>query len=243
MEIALRTDVGRRRKVNQDYTGRAYNLDNNLLLVVADGMGGHSSGDFASSSAVNMLTSEFEKTSFKSVDEVKEWLYTNLLAINEYIYNYSREEVSYYGMGTTLVAVIFYENELIFVNVGDSRLYIVNNGKICQVSEDQTFVHSLYRAGYLNEEEAHNHPRRNVLLFAIGTEKNLQMQIDTFSADCDYVLLCSDGLYNMVEDNEILEIVNEAGIDLETKVDRLIETANRNGGIDNIAIILVEVRL
>ena len=87
MEIALRTDVGRRRKVNQDYTGRAYNLDNHLLLVLADGMGGHSSGDFASSSTVNMLTTEFEKTSFKTVDEIKDWLHYNIKIINDYTLN------------------------------------------------------------------------------------------------------------------------------------------------------------
>ena len=169
MEIALRTDVGRRRKVNQDYTGRAYNLDNHLLLVLADGMGGHSSGDFASSSTVNMLTTEFEKTSFKTVDEIKDWLHYNIKIINDYIFKYANDEISYYGMGTTLVATVFFNDVIVFVNVGDSRLYVINNGRICQISEDQTFVNSLYRAGYINEEEAQNHPRRSVLLFAIGT--------------------------------------------------------------------------
>jgi protein phosphatase len=242
MNLALKTDVGRRRKVNQDYAGRAYNKNDNLLLVICDGMGGHSSGDFASSSTVNKLTEEFELTSFTSEEEVKEWLYINLLKINDYIYQFSKEEANFYGMGTTLVACVFFNDLIIFANVGDSRLYTIDGNKIKQVSEDQTFVNSLYRAGYINEEEAQNHPRRSVLLFAIGTEKDLQVQIETIENKCDYVLLCSDGLYNMVVDTEILEIVKEPGKDVESKVERLIDTANKNGGIDNIAIILAEVR-
>ena len=232
------TDIGRKRKINQDSVYASEKAIGNLpnLFIVADGMGGHKAGDFASKCAVetmrDLAARSFEKNPVLILRKAIE-------AANENIHKKAEEDSSYEGMGTTVVAASCLGKYLQIANVGDSRLYVIGR-EIVQITKDHSLVEEMVRMGGIDREAARNHPDKNIITRAIGV--NQKVEIDFFTVELkpgEKVLMCSDGLTNMLEDAEILGIVNN-GPNLEESANQLISIANDRGGKDNISVILIE---
>ena len=242
MIAALKSDKGNSRETNQDYLTYANNKKEQTIYILCDGMGGYKGGEVASFECANIIKNEFEQTSFNDVNEAKEWIYKVIIYANNHIRELAKTKMHYENMGTTLVAFIVAGDFRLFANVGDSRIYAYNRKEFNQLSDDQTFANALYKAGYISEKEAINHPKRSLLISAIGSnEEDIEVQIEEVKPHYNY-LLCSDGLYNMVNSKDIHKILNdEARIDI--RANRLIDVANNNGGKDNISVILVEESL
>ena len=207
------------------------------LFVVADGMGGHNAGDYASSHAVLTMVDEIRKDEGINVVRI---LRHAIEAANTRILDDARTQEDLYGMGTTLVAATIVGQFAYIANVGDSRLYLVND-QIRQVTRDHSLVGEMVRLGELRPEEARTHPDKNIITRAIGAEE--MVEVDFFERELqqgDILLMCSDGLSNMVEDERIGELIRQTEGDLAQKGEALVREANNNGGKDNIAIILVE---
>ncbi len=233
------TDIGMRRKMNQDYVCATDESVGNLpnLYLLADGMGGHRAGDYASRFTVRE-TLRLTAASHKSA--VMEILGDALHTVNQNLHATAsmREDLS--GCGTTVVAACVEHGVLHTANVGDSRLYIVNEEGIRQVTVDHSLVEEMVLAGSLDARKARNHPDKNVITRAVGAEEYLD--VDFFTTNLrkgDLVLMCSDGLTNMVEDEEIGRIIRDNAT-LESKARALVAAANQAGGLDNISVILVD---
>ena len=232
------TDVGKERKLNQDYVftseipvGKLANL-----FIVADGMGGHNAGDYAAKYSIETIVEEIEKSKDTSVVKILE---KAIQSANRHIRKKSQESEGLNGMGTTVVAATIHGDEMCVANVGDSRLYVINQ-EIKQITEDHSLVEEMVRIGGIRREQARSHPKKNIITRAIGAEDELE--IDFFQVKLkkgDFVLLCSDGLTNMIEDEEIRMIL-QGQRDIVEKAEALVATANNNGGKDNIAVILIE---
>lgn len=232
------TDIGKKRKLNQDYVLASKEPVGNLpnLFIVADGMGGHKAGDYASRCAVETIFSQCERSFEKNPVLI---LKKAIEAANENIYKKSGEDISYEGMGTTVVAASCMGKYLQIANVGDSRLYVIGD-EASQITRDHSLVEEMVRMGGLERSAARNHPDKNIITRAIGV--NDTVEIDFFTVELkpgEKVLMCSDGLTNMLEDEEICQIVREP-LNLETRAARLISAANDRGGKDNISVILIE---
>lgn len=231
-------DIGRKREVNQDYVFVSNEPLGNLpnLLIVADGMGGHKAGDFASRFAVESLKEELAQ----SIEDGPEAMIRKAIqSANQKLIEEARQDARLEGMGTTLVVATVIENTLYFANVGDSRLYLLHD-TIKQLSTDHSFVQEMVRLGGINAEEAKHHPDKNIITRAVGARE--KVEIDFFEYRLkkgDMILMCTDGLSNMVEDEEMLVIVKSSR-DMVEAVERLVEKANDNGGNDNIGVILAE---
>lgn len=232
------TDIGRKRKLNQDYVYVSEQAVGNLpnLFIVADGMGGHKAGDFASKCTVETICElaarSFEKNPVLILKKAIE-------TANGSIRKKSAEDESYEGMGTTVVAASCLGKYLQIANVGDSRLYVIGE-QITQITRDHSLVEEMIRVGTIDRSAARNHPDKNIITRAIGA--NDTVDIDFFSVELksgEKVLMCSDGLTNMLEDEEIHRIVQGSG-SLEGRVRELVSAANDRGGRDNISVILIE---
>lgn len=233
------TDVGKRRQLNQDYVYTSENPVGNLpnLFLVADGMGGHNAGDYASRYAVESIVKEISLSYEKNPVRI---LKKAIESANAHIREKSLETEEMSGMGTTLVAASCIGNRLQVANVGDSRLYLIHEQKITQITHDHSLVEEMVRMGGIDRESARNHPDKNIITRAIGAQDTIE--IDFFNEELaagDMVLMCTDGLTNMLEDEEIRMILGGQR-DIVEMAERLIEAANRNGGKDNIAVILIE---
>lgn len=234
------TDVGRVRSENQDYVYASNEPVGKLpnLFVVADGMGGHRAGDRASSYAVEVFLDNVKKERDKNPIRV---IRRSMERANARVLEEAHSQERYHGMGTTMVAATIVDGTLYVANVGDSRLYLINDG-IRQVTRDHSLVEEMIRAGGLTREEGRKHPDKNVITRAIGVEK--RVAIDFFDVKLkrgDRILLCSDGLSNMLTDEEMSRII-QGESDLRIAGERLIETANQYGGSDNITALLVNVQ-
>lgn len=232
------TDIGRKRKQNQDYVFTSQRAIGNLpnLFIVADGMGGHKAGEYASKYTVETICNCIERSFEKNPTLI---LQKAIELANTHIRRRASEDVSLEGMGTTVVAATCLGKYLQVANVGDSRLYIVNE-EIRQITRDHSLVEEMVRMGGIDREAARNHPDKNIITRAIGA--NETVEVDFFTVELtagDTVLMCSDGLTNMLEDEEIREILSGPR-ELAEKAQRLIEAANAHGGKDNIAVILIE---
>jgi protein phosphatase len=232
------TDIGRKRKINQDYIYTQEQPIGNLpnLFIVADGMGGHNAGDYASKAAVETIVQEvrfsFEKNPLKVFERAIE-------VANNRVHKKASENPDMEGMGTTVVVATVIGRYLQVANVGDSRLYIINDG-IKQITKDHSLVQEMVRMGGIAVEEARNHPDKNVITRAVGVSETVEPDYYTVELhEGDVVLLCSDGLTNMLEDEEIRMIVDGAR-DIVEKTEGLVRSANENGGKDNISVVLVE---
>lgn len=207
------------------------------LFLVADGMGGHAAGDFASKYAISVVIDFIRKSTIKSpVSLLKRAL---VYASNE-LYKEAEKDRDKMGMGTTMVAAVFQDKTLYVANIGDSRLYIINDD-IKQITMDHSLVEELIRNGQLERNKGRNHPEKNIITRAMGSRDEampdfFEIQLN----DGDKVLLCSDGLSNMVEDDEIRDIVIDSP-DLEDTVSSLISRANYYGGNDNISVIIISI--
>jgi len=243
MKYAQKTDIGHLRQTNEDSTTALVNKNGDLLSLICDGMGGHLGGFYASSKSIELFEAEFKKApAFTKVREIYDWIYKTTENVNRELFNKSNQDNNYKGMGTTMVCCIISKNIKVYANIGDSRIYKFENKEFTQLSEDQTLVGALLKAGYLNKEEAKTHPKRSMLLNALGTNPQLDVQINSFEMKKGYILLCSDGLYNMVSEEEIETVLNSKK-SVEEKVDTLIQKANDAGGKDNITVNIVEVGL
>lgn len=233
------TDVGQKRSVNQDFVFTSQDQIGNLpnLFAVADGMGGHRAGDYASRFTMETLVETIKASEYKNpVKILKEAVDT----ANERLISAAAGSEELHGMGTTLVACTIIGHYLYTANVGDSRLYIANEEGLCQVTKDHSLVEEMVRIGEINREDARNHPDKNIITRAIGASRDIMVDFfNTKLKEGDLVLLCSDGLTNMVEDAQIDHIIRQQD-SLSHKVRDLIVQANKNGGKDNIAVIIIE---
>lgn len=238
-----KTVTGKVRKNNQDYI---YHSDSKVgslpnLYIVADGMGGHAAGEVASKCAVESFTSYFKEKAIDLKDDrnIKKTLEEAVEFSNNKIYEKSIADLALEGMGTTFLCAFISNEKLYAANVGDSRLYKINTNKIEQITTDHSYVMDLVNLGEITPEEAETHPCKNVLTRALGTTKTLK--VDTHIIDIqenDLFLLCSDGLTNMIDNDNIAKITNK-NVPLKDMCDNMIHLANKNGGIDNISIILL----
>ena len=233
------TDIGRKRQLNQDFIYLSETPIGNLpnVFIVADGMGGHNAGDYASRYAVETVVEEigasFEKNPVKIMGRAID-------KANAMIRQRAREDVSLNGMGTTMVIATCMGRYLEVANVGDSRLYVVHENRIEQVTQDHSLVEEMVRMGGIDRASARNHPDKNIITRAIGARDYIEA--DFFNLELqtgDMILLCSDGLTNMIEDDVIYRILTN-GRSLKNRVEELVETANQNGGKDNISVIVIE---
>ncbi len=235
------TDIGRLRKLNQDYVFTSEVPVGTLpdLFIVADGMGGHKAGEYASKCAVETMVSQINSSSERGSIRV---ISNAIREANRRVRNKAMSDDNYFGMGTTLVVATLDEDGLCVANVGDSRLYLISNGEIKQVTVDHSLVEEMVQMGELERKSARNHPDKNIITRAVGVME--EVDPDFFEVEDlvvgDTILMCSDGLSNMLEDTEIMGIVEGEGT-LKEKANRLVAAANMNGGRDNITVILVRV--
>lgn len=243
MEMIFRTDQGKVRQHNEDCGGILYNQAGQILTVVADGMGGHRAGDVASEMTVSELRQLWSKTpEISTAEEAENWLKSNINQVNSTLHQHAKSHLECDGMGTTVVAAIITNLFLTVAHIGDSRCYILNEAGFSQITEDHSLVNELVRSGEITKEDAENHPRKNVLIRALGTEKAVEMDIKSMVfEEGDTLLLCSDGLSNKVTELEMVECLNKE-IKIEEKAAGLIELANLHGGEDNITLIIVEYK-
>lgn len=240
MQIEFQTSVGRKRKNNQDTVGVYKNKYQITLAIVADGMGGHQAGDTASYLAVTGLGDVWEETMLTQKEEVCEWLIQHIQEENARIFDKGSTHPEMFGMGTTIVAVVILEKEVILAHVGDSRAYIVRNEEMKQLTDDHSLVNELIKTGEISVEMAQNHPKKNILVRSIGVPGEVEVDMSTVERqEKDIFLLCSDGLTNMLSNDEIKDILLE-NASLKERVNRLIEEANAAGGTDNITVLLID---
>lgn len=233
------TDIGRKRKANQDYVYSSEQPVGKLpnLFVVADGMGGHNAGDYASRVAVETIVERIADSPAQDPLRVFDMA---IQAANSRIRELAWGSPELEGMGTTVVAASYGEGCLSVANVGDSRLYVVNRFGIRQITRDHSWVEEMVRRGGLGREEARNHPDKNIITRAVGAEDTVKADFFTVRLEKgDEILMCTDGLTNMLEDEEIRMILDGAR-DIVEKVEALVRAANENGGKDNISVILIE---
>lgn len=237
------TDRGRVRSHNEDNGGIFVNKDGTKLAVVCDGMGGHQAGEVASERAVSHIMEMWEETTNISSPEPAEiWLKTFILQTNQLLFEHANSHEECNGMGTTIVAAILGDSFVTLAHVGDSRIYLISEEGAKQLTEDHTFVNELVKTGQISKEDAEHHPRKNVILQALGTEKSVKIDIKTITYDDPgYILLCSDGLSDKVNDREIVQVMNNGSQALSAKAEELIRRANHYGGEDNITVAILEL--
>lgn len=230
------TDPGKVRDHNEDSVIIVKNANNDYLMAIADGMGGHSAGEVASSIAISYLGNHFTET-FKDMSKVDavNWIRDAINEINTSIFEYEATHPESKGMGTTLVLMVLTKEYLLFGNIGDSSGFVMKDNELHKVTYDHTLVNLLVSAGELTKEEAKDHPKKNVLMKALGASQKVDVDIFDCDMDIDEILLSSDGLTNMLETSQIEDVLLE-DIDIEEKVVKLIRKANNRGGTDNISV-------
>lgn len=238
--FSYKTDIGKVRLLNEDESRILVNAHNDVLMVVCDGMGGNKKGDYASHNIIKALTDSFSsKKVFFGVKSVKLWINHVLHNVNKEIYNLGSSSEEYKSMGSTVVIAFLHKDKLIVANCGDSRCYILNKDEFKQVSEDHTYVNYLYNSGQINKEDIKTHPKRHLLTNAIGIYPSLSIEYKVLNYNKETILLCSDGLYNNIKENDIENILR-TDVESSEKTENLINLANFNGGSDNISIALWE---
>ncbi len=232
------TDIGMRRSINQDFLFSSEKPVGKLpnLFIVADGMGGHKAGDFASRQATQTIV-DFLQTSTE--ENMVVGIRNAVEEANRVVIAKAAESEDFEGMGTTVVLATIFENTMYVANVGDSRLYLERD-ELKQITKDHSLVEEMVRMGGIDEEAARYHPKKNVITRAVGGSD--EIQIDFFEiqlAPGDVILMCSDGLTNMVEDSEISLIIKKQR-DVVEMAETLVNTANQNGGTDNVSVIVIK---
>ncbi|MGN0425470.1 MAG: Stp1/IreP family PP2C-type Ser/Thr phosphatase [Acetatifactor sp.] len=234
------TDIGKMRNLNQDYVyttdGQIGNLPN--LYIVADGMGGHNAGDFAARLTISTM---IETIAELKDAEAEVLLDKSITVANKVVFQCAGTSEDLEGMGTTVVAATIDDRRLTIANVGDSRLYLCREGGLRQITRDHSWVEEMIRRGGLKREDARNHPDKNIITRAVGVEETVR--IDFFELtlqEKDLVLMCTDGLTNMLEDETIYGVLMGTGT-LEAKAKELVRRANESGGRDNISVILIDL--
>lgn len=231
------TDPGRVRSHNEDSVTIVKNKSDEHLMIVADGMGGHRAGEVASSMVVTHIGSRFSSLSTigSKLDAVN-WLNENINEINRNIIKYAEEHEDSVGLGTTAVMALLTDEFLMFCNIGDSSGYVLKDKKLHKITKDHTLVNLLVDSGELSPAEAENHPKKNVLMKALGAADKQELDIFDVDPNVDAILLCSDGLTNMLTMDQIEKVLIEEDITVESKLVKLIKKSNARGGTDNISI-------
>ncbi len=243
MEFITKTDVGLKRNNNEDsFFAKKYN-DNVSLFIVADGLGGYEGGEIASKILTIKMSRYFEEHTLdlKNDKLIVKSLIDGLNESNRQIYKMEKSSQKYSGMGTTIVLVAIIHGKIYYLSVGDSRLYFIDSNKtsITQVTEDDTYVNTLLKTNVINEEEVENHPQKHVLTNAVGVFKDVKSQVNTLNEKEGYLLLCTDGLTNMLDNDRILSILKNNKF--ENVADEYIKEANNNGGVDNTTVVVVKL--
>lgn len=242
-KIACLTDIGKKRKNNEDI-GYVSKNPYSTLLLVCDGMGGHKKGEIASKLIVDTISSEFKKrrSSF-NLSSLKKFTKNVLKKANDEVFKKSLENNDFKEMGSTSVMAIISKDITFISSIGDSRCYIYSKDKgIRKITNDQTYVEFLYETGRISKEEKEVHPQKNLLLNAVGINKELTNVQTKVVKNKDYssILLCSDGLYNMISDEIMEEILANVELTTNAKAQKMIDLALANGGSDNITVAIME---
>lgn len=237
MEYSYLSDTGKVRSHNEDSVTIVKNLSNEVLMVVADGMGGHRAGEVASSLAVSTMGERFAKlSSIGASEDAAAWIKNIAEEVNTSILKYASKHIDSKGLGTTLVCAIITETFLLIGNIGDSSAFVHKKNKLVKVTHDHTIVGLLLETGQLSEEEAKNHPQKNVLLKALGSNEKVEIDLFEVESNVDGVFLCSDGITNMISADQILKILEDNELEVDEKCSKLITKANLRGGFDNISV-------
>ena len=236
MKYGYITDPGRVRERNEDSVVILENTHNEYLMVVADGMGGHKDGEVASSIAITHIATRFKEiSSVGNREDAINWIQGVVKEANALIYKYVAMHPESQGMGTTMVLAVLTPSFLLLGNIGDSSGFVIKNNKLHKITVDHTLVNLLVKSGELSEEAAKNHPKKNVLMKALGASTDVEMDIFNVELNIQGILLCSDGLTNMLDNEQIMKVLNEK-TSVEEKLEKLIFKANNRGGNDNISI-------
>lgn len=241
MEVGFKTDKGLSRSNNED---AVFVMKKDKVFIVADGVGGSNSGEIASHTAVNEIAEYVENHSMENLQSarlLKRYFDDCVKSANFKVLELSQRIEENQGMATTAVIAYIQGNMLYIVNVGDSRAYILRDGKLLQITEDHTYVNTLLKAGLISQSEAENHANKNMITRAIGAD--IAVEADFFEVELkieDRILICTDGLYGEVGEEELIEILQEEE-SMTNICNSLVETANRNGGSDNITMVVLKV--
>ncbi len=240
MRAFAKTDIGKARDMNQDYYYISKPEDKISIFILADGMGGYNGGEIASKLAT-MATLGYIQSNFENIPKEREEILKLIKSAMEYanmvVYEKSKEQKELEGMGTTLEVCLIYNNKLYIGHIGDSRIYRLRGEFFRKLTHDHSYVQKLVKDGTITQEEANHHPKKNMLMKALGCTAFVEPDITVkgFVKD-DIVLICSDGLTNMVEEPEIYNILKNEGT---LAAEKLVEKANENGGYDNITAIVI----
>ena len=241
MKYSYITDPGIVRDHNEDSVCIVTNMMHEVMMVVADGMGGHRAGEVASSMVISQIGERFQKLStIGTKQDAISWLRENVKEVNSKILNYSNEHPEASGLGTTCVMALVTKEMLLFVNIGDSSGFVFKDHKLKKVTKDHTLVNFLVETGELSEEDAINHPKKNVLMRALGATDKCEIDMFEVETDVDGIMLCSDGLTNMLSFEQIERVLNEDEITMDNKLIKLVKKANVRGGLDNISIAYID---
>ena len=236
MEYSYLTDPGKVRDHNEDSVTIVRNESGEILLALADGMGGHKGGEIASSIAITHIGKRFMDTyKVGTREDAIKFMQEIVSEANMLLYKYVEENPESEGMGTTLVMALLTDEFLLYGNIGDSSGYAIKKDKLYKITTDHTLVNLLVKSGELTEEQAKQHPKKNVLMRALGANMTVEMDIFDVERDVKGILLCSDGLTNMLEDNQIENVLN-SNLLVDEKLQKLINKANNRGGTDNISV-------
>lgn len=243
MQYYGKTDIGMHRKENQDRIEVPNDKNKLKLFIVADGMGGANAGGVASQMAIeyvkNSIIDGIEETGYER-EKLEELLRKAIVDANKYVYNKSKANSEYAGMGTTISIALVVKNKIYIGHIGDSRIYRIRKHIMRQLTKDHSYVQELLRNKTITKEEAEKHPQKNILLKVLGCEPEIEpdIMVKGFIKD-DILLLCSDGLTNMIDKDDIHEMITEGKHNLRDACDNLISCAKNNGGYDNISVILI----
>lgn len=241
MQVAIKSDVGQRRTVNEDAAGYFLSQTHLPLLVVCDGIGGHNAGDVASALALSYLGDRWNETAFTEIEDAYQWLIQTIQEANDAIFQQSQEYDDLNGMGTTLVAGVIVADQLLIANVGDSRAYLLRDNQLKQLTEDQSLVNMLLKSGEITPEEATNHPSKHVVTQSLGVTLNVDVDyVRAALRQGDQLLLCSDGLTDMLDAPAIQDVLAQT-TNVDEQVDHIIEAANQAGGRDNITALIAQI--
>ena len=240
MEIVAMSDIGNVRSINQDYVRYYQRNDNEGIIVLCDGMGGHNAGEIASQMTCDDIIQKYiDYQEFQDDESIHLWMQESINHANKLVKNKSFEKDEYEGMGTTVVIVLYKDNQIYVSHIGDSRAYLYENKELIQLTKDDTLVNVLVDSGTISKDEALVHPQKNILLQAVGVSDVLKISFTSRELDQGLVLVCSDGLYNSLFDNQLIEILDQ-NIKLENKGQQLMDMANTFGGKDNIGFALIQ---
>lgn len=243
MQYYGKTDIGMHRKENQDRIEIPNEKSKLKLFIVADGMGGANAGGVASQMAIeyvkNTIIDGFEETGYER-ENIEELIRKAIVDANKYVYNKSKSNSEYSGMGTTISVALVVKNKVYIGHIGDSRIYRIRKHIMRQLTKDHSYVQELLRNKTITKEEAENHPQKNILLKVLGCEPEIEpdIMVKGFVKD-DILLLCSDGLTNMIDKDDIHEMISEGKHNLKNTCNDLISRSKTNGGYDNISVILI----